>query len=267
MDLSNAILTSVYPHGMGDANNASSTLMGNMADQVSGKLVRISPNAFIYMTTETDDGGNSTPSCHLIFSTDSDHYVGGISTDCSDKNDCDVEKTDDDQDDNILLGDATPMDDTEDTDDNDNNCCDSSLAPVDQTDDNILVNPQPSDDLAQAVSEPIVTTLAPAVDVVNDQNDMIQTGLVNESDKCDDDSDKRCKDSSLDESAYIEYPHQVENLDEAIQQISTALTNRYGGTIILHEGHCLTHVRKDGLVDKVQAVSGKYKIRTQKINV
>ena len=82
MDLSNAILTSVYPHQQGDASSASDALMSNMVDnQLNGHLVRISPNAFIYMTNDTDDSGNTCPSCHLVVSTDTDHYVGGLSLD------------------------------------------------------------------------------------------------------------------------------------------------------------------------------------------
>jgi len=286
MDLTNAILSSVYPHQQGNATDASNTLMGNMVDnQLNGHLVRISPNAFIYLSNDTDDDGNTCPSCHIVVSTDSDHYVGGLSTDIpvnqSDDNitpnpepvsdnGCDGDTSEQDANSVVLpVGEIVPFvengqDDTNNDTDNDLDIADlvSDAQPAPTVDDNIDVQPAPDADIAAAIDTPIDTTMAPAVDVVNDQNDMIKTEL---EEKCDDDESH--KDSKLDESAYIEYPHQVENLDEALQQISTALTNRYGGSIILHEGHCLTHVRKDGLVDKVQAVQGKYKIRTHKLKV
>lgn len=279
MDLSNAILTSVYPHQQGDASSASDALMSNMVDnQLNGHLVRISPNAFIYMTNDTDDNGDACPSCHLVVSTDTDHYVGGLSMDdasadavdnSDDTTDPDVDPSVDDcdscDDDSVVmpLDDVVPFDPSETDDSLDSIDNDTQPAPTSM--DSIDVQPAPDADVAAAIVEPIVTTMAPAVDVINDQNDMLNTEL--DEAKCNDDKNKDCKDTKLDESAYIEYPHQVENLDEAIQQISTALTNRYGGSIILHEDHCLTHVRKDGLIDKVQAVQGKYKIRTHKLKV
>ena len=287
MDLSNAILTSVYPHQQGDASSASDALMSNMVDnQLNGHLVRISPNAFIYMTNDTDDNGSPCPSCHLVVSTDTDHYVGGLSLDSSNNVDDSVDDTSDStvddgstvdtadsssdscdscDDDSVVmpLDDVVPFDPSETDDSLDSIDTDATPAPT--SIDSIDVQPAPDADVASAIVEPIVTTLALAVDVVNDQNDMLNTEL--DEAKCNDDKNNDCKDTKLDESAYIEYPHQVENLDEAIQQISTALTNRYGGSIILHEDHCLTHVRKDGLVDKVQAVQGKYKIRTHKLKV
>jgi len=275
MDLSNAILTSVYPHQQGDAYSASDALMSNMVDnQLNGHLVRISPNAFIYMTNDIDDNGNSCPSCHLVVSTDTDHYVGGLSLDSLSNDDTTLDNNPSDVsgdncdscvDGSIVmpLDDVVPFDPSETDDSLDSIDTDATPAPTGI--DSIDVQPSPDADVASAIVEPIVTTLAPAVDVINDQNDMLNTEL--DEAKCNDDKNNECKDNKLDESAYIEYPHQVENLDEAIQQISTALTNRYGGSIILHEDHCLTHVRKDGLVDKVQAVQGKYKIRTHKLKV
>lgn len=76
MDFENSNLTSVFPHSLGDAISASSSLMGNMNDKVSGKLLRISPHSFLYMSpSESDDTGAC---CHIVTSTDSHHYIGGL---------------------------------------------------------------------------------------------------------------------------------------------------------------------------------------------
>lgn len=267
MDFNNTVLTSVYPHDCGDSCSASDSLMNSISNQAQGQLVRISPNAFIYMTIEPNDDGVDCPTCHMVVSTDTDHYVGGIGADTS--------PAEDDTDDGSMimpLDDVAPYDPDGDGDDDSsddtNQDTDQDIAsgvipaPTDLSS-SMVVSPEPNDDIAGVLDTPIVTTLAPAVDVVNDQNDMLNSEL--DEAKCNDEKDKGCKDSKLDETAYVEYPHTNTNLDEAIQQISTALTNRYGGSITLHEGHCLTHVRKDGLVDRVTAVDGKYMIRTHKL--
>ena len=101
------------------------------------------------------------------------------------------------------LDDVVPFDPSE-TDDS-LNSIDTDATPAPTSIDSIDVQPAPDADVASAIVEPIVTTLAPAVDVVNDQNDMLKTlswmklsvmmikmMIV--------------RDTKLDESAYIEYP-------------------------------------------------------------
>lgn len=82
-NLEHGNLISAYPHQMGDAEVASSTLMNNLSGSIQGSLIRVSPHAFIYSSM---DGNHNDPCpvCHLVLSTPTHHLIGGMEIDPKD---------------------------------------------------------------------------------------------------------------------------------------------------------------------------------------
>ena len=78
MDFENSNLTSVFAHNASDAFSASDNLLQKLSGQINGKLVRISPHAFIYMSHGENDGEDGSPCCHMVTTTDTHHYVGSL---------------------------------------------------------------------------------------------------------------------------------------------------------------------------------------------
>lgn len=78
MDFENSNLTSVFAHNASDAFSASDNLLQKLSSQINGKLVRISPHAFIYMSHGENDGEDGSPCCHMVTTTDTHHYVGSL---------------------------------------------------------------------------------------------------------------------------------------------------------------------------------------------
>lgn len=87
MDFENSNLTSVFAHNAPDAPTASSNLLQKLSSQINGKLVRISPHAFIYMSHGENDGEVGSPCCHMVTTTDTHHYVGSLPV----ENTCDID--------------------------------------------------------------------------------------------------------------------------------------------------------------------------------
>lgn len=77
MDFENSNLTSVFAHNAPDPETASESLLQKLSGQVNGKLLRISPHAFIYMSHGEDTDDNA-PCCHMVTTTDQHHYVGSL---------------------------------------------------------------------------------------------------------------------------------------------------------------------------------------------
>lgn len=77
MDFENSNLTSVFAHNSSDPESASESLLQKLSGQVNGKLLRISPHAFIYMSHGEDTNDNA-PCCHMVTTTDQHHYVGSL---------------------------------------------------------------------------------------------------------------------------------------------------------------------------------------------
>jgi hypothetical protein len=224
------------------------------------------------MSSNQNDAGEHCPACHLVFSSDTDHYVGGVDSSFG-ESEAPHNEPDGDEGNSATNESPDPVITTPSTDnidlgkDDDN---DVQPTPVDADSSNgVVVSPEPNADIASVVDQPIPTTIAPAMDVVkDDEKPELAEGCNNDDpveEECKKDDDKEEKHQSLDESVYVEIPHQMENLDEAVQSIAHALTRKYGGHITHHDGHSLTHVRKDGLVDRVKASHRMFKIRTHKL--
>lgn len=78
MDFENSNLTSVFAHDAPDASTASGDLLQKISGQIDGKFVRVSPHAFIYMSSNDTDSEDGNPCCHMVTSTGTHHYVGSL---------------------------------------------------------------------------------------------------------------------------------------------------------------------------------------------
>lgn len=252
MDLGNIKILSVYPHQFDDANTASDSLMNVLSQQTAGQFTRLTPNAFIY--TSHDDGTNM-PCCHMVLSTDGSHFVSGLDSSLI------VPPATDDQADNE--DNAEP--------DNENESCEDSSCGADESLNSSVDDAEDDTEIGKTdvESQPSVPVGVGIVIVPSDRlsGDVMPTTLttpqnvmVDES-KCDDDKDARCKDDSMDESCKNKQPvfesvsseieHVMENLEEASKLVENAITKKYGGTVVRHDGTTFTHVRPSGVIDKV----------------
>lgn len=232
MDFENSNLTSVFPHALGDANTASSILMSNMNDKVNGKLLRISPHSFLYMSHNSVDPDDDAEGacCHIVTSTDSHHYIGGLDvsnpvvpTNLALANEVlnDIGSVEDDNDDK----------DGEDGEDEDG----EGISTPDQ-------EPESSE-----VSEP---SLDPEVESVN----AIPTNC---------DSPAGC-DTPI-QTVRVAIPHSDSDMVQSSALIEQAMKNKYGGTIVRHSPNSFTHVRNNGTIDRVNTDETSHNISSHMI--
>lgn len=233
MDYENSNLTSVFPHSLGDAISASSSLMGNMNDKVSGKLLRISPHSFLYMSPSGSDDTGAC--CHIVTSTDSHHYIGGL--DVSNP----VVPT------NLALANEVLNDIGSVEDDNDDKDGEDEDGEDGEDEDGEGISTPDQEPESSEVSEP---SLDPEVESVN----AIPTNC---------DSPAGC-DTPI-QTVRVAIPHSDSDMVQSSALIEQAMKNKYGGTIVRHSPNSFTHVRNNGTIDRVNTDETSHNISSHMI--
>lgn len=257
--LNGGTLSSVFPHTDGDANAASQNLFGRMLPNISGQLIRISPSAFIYMSSVDNTDGTSSPVCHLVMSTDNDHYVGDLDYAGQDDSEDDEDDTSEIPTDDSLVSDDSMQNVDEGSCSSD--ISDDVIAPEDTT--------APTDDQCNSVvvpvmGDPINTTIGDAHTIIGNADIEPATDTPDvepepqaqpEADVVPDNSD----------SVYTEYPNDNENLEESSSLLENVFRRKYDGHIIRHNAHSFTHVRRDGTIDYAKTEKGRHYIGSYRL--
>lgn len=248
MDFENSNLTSVFPHALGDANTASSILMSNMNDKVNGKLLRISPHSFLYMShnsVDPDDDDAEGACCHIVTSTDSHHYIGGL--DVSN----DVLPT------SLALA-SEVLNDIGSTDDEGSS---TDLEP--QEPEAIIepVTPDVSAEIPEVPEEPESQEEPEAAEMPEPSLEPEAESVNTIPTSCD--TPVGC-DTPI-QTVRVAIPHNDSDMVQSSALIEQAMKNKYGGTIVRHSPNSFTHVRNNGTIDRVNTDGTSHNISSHMI--
>ena len=232
MDFNNLNLTDVYPHNFNDATLATTKLMEDLATKTTnGKYIQVAPNVFLYISGE--DG-----SCNMIASTPLHYFYSHVNTgipsvigssDEDDKNDAPVSAEpsvveNDEPESETESGESESGEDDSTIEDSCANISDSGCDADSTSDDDSVKTPVLIDDAnAESTLDLAHNVLAPTVEPTTN-------GL---------------------QSISVVLPLGSDDLINDSKNVENAIASKYAGKIFRHNDLMFTHIRPDGVIDRV----------------
>lgn len=228
MDFNKLNLTDVYPHNFNDAALATTKLMEDLAVKTtSGKYIQVAPNVFLYISSE--DG-----SCNMIAATPLHYFYSHVNTGIPSI----VGSSDNTNVSPVSTGPSVVENDNEAESDNDEsesgeadttiedscvNVSDSGCDVNSTSDDDSVKTPVLIDDAnAESTLALAHNVLAPIVEPTN--------GL---------------------QSISVVLPLESDDLINDSKNVENAIASKYAGKIFRHNDLMFTHIRPDGVIDRV----------------
>lgn len=240
MDLSNIKIISMYPHTLDDDAQASDSLMNTIAPQINGQLTRLTPHAFIYMSHSDDN----TPCCHLVVSANGNHYVGGLDSTLNSP------VSQEEPEENENESNETENDDESNEGDDNEDESEGQVASVQPSGDDSVTSDQ------SLISPVIPTTLTVPGEIMSET-----CGKGDDKD----DMNEGCGKPVV-ESVTSDIDHMMEDLEGASTIMENAMKRKYGGTIVRHTPTSFTHIRSNGIVDRITTKPKSHSVYTHRIS-
>lgn len=232
MIIENMKLNTVYHHNFNNAELASTRLMEDLSSKTTnGQFIRIAPNVFLYVSSEEGK-------CNLIAATPLHYFYSNLDTDNND-----VESNDEGDVNSTKLDDNVNEDDDNeienDSDDIDNETKDSSLHDSIDTDNSTCDD---TDDLNTSV---LIDNENNTAMNLNQNIDLAHNAII------DNNVDDIQQNPINSVNVLIPLSCNSNVLENESKDIENKIVNKYNGKVFRHNDLMFTHIRPDGIIDRV----------------
>lgn len=227
MIIENMKINTVYHHNFNNAELATTRLMEDLSYKTTnGQFIRIAPNVFLYVSSEEGK-------CNLIAATPLHYFYSNLDTD---NNDIEGDVNSTKLDDNVNEDDDNEIEN--DSDDIDNETKDSSLHDSIDTDNSTCDN---TNDLNTSV----LMYNKNNTDINLNQNiDLAHNAII-------DNTDDIQQNPINSVNVLIPLSCNSNILENESKDIENKIVNKYNGKVFRHNDLMFTHIRPDGIIDRV----------------